>query len=464
MEIQLDKLTVATTDVGAIIVSSALLPSPYSPAIISCMSMCPLVPFPEAARPHPSALPRMMFIIIAPHPQTLICDGTPKHRIPRRQMAGAAKIRLHPLHPHTYVVECSHTPFSRQLAQQDLRRGCLFSSQTFTMPKNAPLPTAPSGSQQPAEAFDMVFHCQLAHGSPTKQIRDFTNVKQLYEAIAKAFSLSTGDLLYCTLNTHKVDMTRLLGGQIGLDDFLFAHVKGESKVVKVVKDGPALGLTISDNGAGYAFIKKIREDSIMSKVKNVSIGDHIASINGQDLTGCRHFEVARMLKEIPIGAEFTVTLVEPKKAFDEVAGMKPRTQAAGTGEVKAGAGKKTLRMKRDGNAVVEDVPTDAVTELVSRIDDLLENFVGIKDQELSTSIYDLAKAAKEADVFAGSLDEQLADFEFPDDFVLDVFELVHKNMGFLKTRAIMDNIHTNKNMEDKQTADTPPPPPTSAHH
>lgn len=131
-------------------------------------------------------------------------------------------------------------------------------------------------------------------------MRDFTNVKQLYESIAKAFGIGTGEILYCTLNTHAVDMTRLLGGQIGLDDFLFAHVKGESKTVKVGqmdgavkwtgqrrhkkasgervpacvdsrtarslqvnKDGPALGLTISDNGAGYAFIKKIREDSIM---------------------------------------------------------------------------------------------------------------------------------------------------------------------------------------------------------
>jgi hypothetical protein len=28
-------------------------------------------------------------------------------------------------------------------------------------------------------------------------------------------------------------MTRLLGGQIGLDDFLFAHVKGEKKSVVV---------------------------------------------------------------------------------------------------------------------------------------------------------------------------------------------------------------------------------------
>ena len=103
------------------------------------------------------------------------------------------------------------------------------------------------------------------------QVRDFTNVKQLYESIAKAFGIATTDILYCTLNTHKIDMTRLLGGQIGLDDFLFAHVKGSEKVAKVNKDGPALGLTISDNGAGYAFIKKIREDSIMVRLRLLSV-------------------------------------------------------------------------------------------------------------------------------------------------------------------------------------------------
>jgi hypothetical protein len=273
----------------------------------------------------------------------------------------------------------------------------------------------------------MVFHCQLAHGSQTKQVRDFTNVKQLYESIAKAFGIATNEILYCTLNTHKVDMTRLLGGQIGLDDFLFAHVRGETKTVKVVKDGPALGLTISDNGAGYAFIKKIREDSIMSRVANIGVGDHIAAINGVDLTGSRHFEVARRLKEIPIGSEFTITATEPKKAFDEVAGMKPRGQlASGSGEVDAKAGKKTMRMKRDGTAVVEEV-NDAVTALVGKVDDMLEAHVGIKDSELSQTIFDLAKAAPEADIFAGKLDEQLGDFEFPDDFILDVYEMINKN-------------------------------------
>jgi hypothetical protein len=287
-----------------------------------------------------------------------------------------------------------------------------------------PLPEVPQGNAVPADQFDMVFHCQLAHGSPTRQVRDFTNVKQLYESIAKAFAIPTGDILYVTLNTHKVDMTRLLGGQIGLDDFLFAHVKGDTKTVKVNKDGPALGLTISDNGAGYAFIKKIREDSIMAKAKNVVVGDHIQSINGTDLTGCRHFEVARMLKEIPIGSQFTLVLVEPRKAFEAIA---PRGQLAPTNnEVKAGGGKKTLRMKAGANATIEDEPTTEVTSIVNKIDELLEKFIGIRDNDLSTTMFTLATAAKEPEVFAGLLDQQLSDFEFPDDFVLDVFEIVKK--------------------------------------
>jgi hypothetical protein len=70
---------------------------------------------------------------------------------------------------------------------------------------------------------------------------------------------------------------------------------------QVNKDGPALGLTISDNGAGFAFIKKIRDDSIMSKADGVVVGARLVAINGTALNGARHFEVARMLKEIPIG-------------------------------------------------------------------------------------------------------------------------------------------------------------------
>jgi len=50
-------------------------------------------------------------------------------------------------------------------------------------------------------------------------------------------------------------MSRLLGGQLALDDFIFAHIRGQPKVVDIIKSEDALGLTITDNGAGIAFIK-----------------------------------------------------------------------------------------------------------------------------------------------------------------------------------------------------------------
>uniref|UniRef100_A0A8B9PX14 GIPC1-3 GH1 domain-containing protein n=1 Tax=Apteryx owenii TaxID=8824 RepID=A0A8B9PX14_APTOW len=61
--------------------------------------------------------------------------------------------------------------------------------------------------------------------------------------------------MFCTLNTHKVDMDKLLGAQIGLEDFIFAHVKGQRKEVEALKSEDVLGLTITDNGTGCAFIK-----------------------------------------------------------------------------------------------------------------------------------------------------------------------------------------------------------------
>lgn len=146
-------------------------------------------------------------------------------------------------------------------------------------------PEPPPAPRPPRVRPRLVFRTQLAHGSPTGRIEGFTNVKELYGKIAEVFSISPTEvrqrgvcvcggvalappvspatvtlgcrwqILFCTLNTHKVDMQKLLGGQIGLEDFIFAHVRGETKEVEVTKTEDALGLTITDNGAGYAFIK-----------------------------------------------------------------------------------------------------------------------------------------------------------------------------------------------------------------
>lgn len=66
-------------------------------------------------------------------------------------------------------------------------------------------------------------------------------------------------------------MTKLLGGQIGLDDFIFAHRKGRPKEIEIVKSEDALGLTITDNGAGYAFIKRIKEGSVIDAIPHIQV-------------------------------------------------------------------------------------------------------------------------------------------------------------------------------------------------
>lgn len=65
---------------------------------------------------------------------------------------------------------------------------------------------------------------------------------------------------------------------------------------------------------GYAFIKRIKEGSIVDRLSPmIKIGDHIEKINDKNLVGSRHFEVAKLLKEIPVGTTFTLKLVEPTR-------------------------------------------------------------------------------------------------------------------------------------------------------
>lgn len=61
--------------------------------------------------------------------------------------------------------------------------------------------------------------------------------------------------------------------------------------------------------------QRIKEGSTIDQLKTVCVGDHIEAINDQSIVGCRHYEVAKMLKEQPRGIPFTLRLVGPKKAF-----------------------------------------------------------------------------------------------------------------------------------------------------
>lgn len=64
--------------------------------------------------------------------------------------------------------------------------------------------------------------------------------------------------------------------------------------------------------------QRIKEGSVVDRVKVISVGDHVECINGRNIVGIRHYEVARMLKELPKDKSFTLKLVEPMKAFGEL--------------------------------------------------------------------------------------------------------------------------------------------------
>lgn len=275
----------------------------------------------------------------------------------------------------------------------------------------------PKNEPPPPVRPKLVFHCQQAHGSPTGIISGFTNVKELYQKIADCYDMDVGQILFCTLNTHKVDMSRLLGGQIGLEDFIFAHIKGQPKEVEVTKSEDALGLTITDNGAGYAFIKRIKEGSIMDTTPLIAVGDHIEKIDGKSLIGCRHFEVAKMLKEIPKGKTFLIRTVEPMKSgFSFVA------QASGKkGSSSLGTGKQTLRISSKGQAKVEEAE-EYVSVAVDKINGLLESFMGINDTDLAQQIWEAGQSKDNPHDFAMAIDNsELQDFGFTDDFVFDLW-------------------------------------------
>eukprot|EP00096_Caligus_rogercresseyi_P008921 TRINITY_DN2921_c0_g1_i1.p1 TRINITY_DN2921_c0_g1~~TRINITY_DN2921_c0_g1_i1.p1 ORF type:complete len:321 (+),score=61.89 TRINITY_DN2921_c0_g1_i1:195-1157(+) len=273
----------------------------------------------------------------------------------------------------------------------------------------------------PSHKPKLTFHCQQAQGSPTGVISGFTNVKELYQKIAEVYDISPNEILFCTLNNYKIDMAHLLGGQIGLDDFIFAHRKGQPKEVEITKTQDALGLTITDNGSGYAFIKRIKDGSIISQISYISVGDHIEKIDDESLVGCRHFEVARKLKEIPKGKTFVLRLVEPLKAGFSNVGPKNSNGGSKKGY---GTGKQTLRFKSNGSAQVEEID-DTRTLAEEKINGLLEVFMGINDLELASQIWELASSSNNTMDFAEAIDNSsLEPFGFTDDFIFELWGVV----------------------------------------
>jgi len=66
----------------------------------------------------------------------------------------------------------------------------------------------PHGDQSSACRSKIQFHCQLAHGSPTGIISDFTTVGELYSQLASCYDIDAAEVAYNML--HLVDTVNII--------------------------------------------------------------------------------------------------------------------------------------------------------------------------------------------------------------------------------------------------------------
>ncbi|GMT18926.1 hypothetical protein PFISCL1PPCAC_10223, partial [Pristionchus fissidentatus] len=261
-----------------------------------------------------------------------------------------------------------------------------------------------------------MFSVQMAHGSDMKTIPAFDSLPELYRKIREIYPDQPQEVLFCTVNSPKVDMDHLLSSSLGLGDVIYVHLVGETVTKNFTKTENNIGLTITDNGAGKAFIKRVREGSIGER-EELSVGQQIARINGQDMIGMRHFDVARVLRNIDEGKQVELVLVNPfQSGFSFIA---PRTNVkAPTKSVENGG--MTLRIKTQGPSVIQAAPPDAA--LLAGINAIFENYLGVNDDQLALLLAEMAMVSQSfLELSAKVKESELAVFQLPDEFVFDVW-------------------------------------------
>ncbi|VDK86543.1 unnamed protein product [Litomosoides sigmodontis] len=266
----------------------------------------------------------------------------------------------------------------------------------------------------------LTFQVQLAHGSPTGIISGFSNIIQLYQAIANCYDeISMDDILFCTVNTHRISMDALLCSTINVNDFIFAHIAGQKKEVTLVKTEPTLGLTIADNGAGKAFIKRIVPGTLTSKAKPaLAVGDFIEKINGECMVGRKHFDVARCLRALPIGLTFTMRLIEPQKTgFNFISSYAAPKRALSILDAN-----KTIRFKADGTVIVQELPN---APIINKMNDIFDSYFGFHDNDLAQTIWEMISVCKNFIDFKSVLQKSdINNFDFPTELYFDLWGMV----------------------------------------
>uniref|UniRef100_A0A0K0CTH3 PDZ domain-containing protein n=1 Tax=Angiostrongylus cantonensis TaxID=6313 RepID=A0A0K0CTH3_ANGCA len=262
-------------------------------------------------------------------------------------------------------------------------------------------------------AHNLKFCCQLAHGSPTAIISNFTSIDELFQSIADCFNISADDIIFCTVNTFKIDMDKLFAGSLGYADMLFAHIKGQAIEVELTKTEGMFGITVSDNGRCRSFIKRLKENSIVCGFPRarpaLAVGQLIECIDGVNVTGMRHFEVVRILRNMPIGKTFILRVVSPKQSASRKKNVND--------------GMQTLRFKATGGVRIFQGVVDK--EMIGRLNEILDSYLGVQDDQMAQSLWELALSCKTLpDMSKAVKESELSVFDFPEELVFDMWGVV----------------------------------------
>ena len=84
----------------------------------------------------------------------------------------------------------------------------------------------------------------------------------------------------------------------------------------------------------------------------------------------------------------------------------------------------TVRIKKDGEAEVVAADDACKLEAIKILDEMLEDYVGIRDKELCQAMYDSGNAAPDSSVFNGDIQQNYPMFSFSDEFVLDAWAII----------------------------------------
>ncbi|KAI6231207.1 hypothetical protein M3Y95_00357000 [Aphelenchoides besseyi] len=297
--------------------------------------------------------------------------------------------------------------------------------------ETAPANKSEASSQTAAlKADELTFECQLAHGSKTMKIPGVGGHQQMYQSIAEAFKLDASEILFCTTNTYKAEMDKLLTSAIPLNSIIFAHLRGQKKEVVLEKGADLLGLTITDNFAGNCLIKRIREDSICGRASPaIQMGDHIESVNGESVVGKRHFQVANMLRNIPVGqrqelceSEVTPVFQHHFTGFSFIG--QQQVPSTNTQQLSGESGNQTIRFFSNGEVAIEEEGPDP--ELIAKINTILEEYLGVNDDDLALNIWELGRDCSDLLEMRERLRQsvELSPFQFPDELVFDFWGVV----------------------------------------